>query len=662
MGSKITPSVQVPGSWSGSTKDVPDDAELTMAWYAKGEGDADWTELTDGIDTTDGSLTISDALVGKRIKVTASALDNTVEWVSSDSVTAAGEYNLLRVTTTPQINSDSIHLVSGDSVKATAQAKRADGSTTNGIDVTDQATVVWYAADDAKASAADWTLLPDMSGATATVSASAAGKYLKAVATSGSSTVELVSANPVIAAGSLEAAVQKLNDANKQIAVDYSAKGGNVNDALKAQLADLGFTDIDVKVSEGGVAFNAEDDKATVGISDAQDKTNGDVTFFFIDPNDYTGYNIDGLRSAEVVFELSRGDETEYYQPSKTVQVAWDEARVQQMLDDAAEQIAIGYASGDSAESVTSNLTLPYRAGSKSKFEVEWKSSDGDVIWPSGYGWDDYTGKVTRFSSDRTVTLTATVSFVSGGPSDVKGAHDFTVTVKGDPEKVAADKKALQEKVDAAFTYDNIKYSGTDAVANKDGLTADLQMPRTSTLNIDGKYYKVEYSASTDDITFNGYKGTVYQPLPGAEAAKTKITLTVTDKSNAEVTASKTLDFAMLRRTRASSMPSYLLWSRPRLATLLPSLTVRMPLLSPVTCTRSRRRISMPTVNSRGATTRRRPIRRPLVLFRWICLAMTRCPGRIGVCLSRATALLSPQRTSRSRSRSTTRRLSFPRA
>ena len=543
VGSKITPSVQVPGSWSGSTEDVPDDAELTMAWYAK--GDADWTELTDGIDTTDGSLTISDVLVGKRIKVTASALDNTVEWVSPDSVTAAGEYNLLRVTTTPQINSDSTHLVSGDSVKATAQAKRADGSTTNGIDVTDRATVAWYAADDAKAPAADWTLLPDMSGATATVSASAAGKYLKAVATSGSSTVELVSVNPVIAAGSLEAAVQKLNDANKQIAVDYSAKGGNVNDVLKAQLADLGFTDIDVKVSEGGVTFKAGDAKATVGISDAQDKTNGDVTFFFIDPNDYTGYNIDGLRSADVVFELSRDGKTEYYQPNKSVQVAWDEARVQQMLDDAAEQVAIGYAAGDSAESVTSNLTLPYRAGSKNKFEVSWKSSDGDVIWPSGYGWDDYTGKVTRVSSDRTVTLTATVSFVSGGPSDVEGSHDFAVTVKGDPEKVAADKKALQEKVDAAFTYDNIKYFDTKTVANKDGLTADLQMPRTSTLNIDGKYYKVEYSASTDDITFNGYKGTVYQPLPGTEAAKTKVTLTVTDKSNAEVTASKTLDFAI---------------------------------------------------------------------------------------------------------------------
>lgn len=544
-GTVLTPSVKIPGSSSWSDSDLPEDAKLTLTWYAKGADDADWVEVTDGIDAETGALTLGDSLVGKRVKLTACALDNTVEWVSSDSVTAAGEYNLLRVTTLPQINSGSTHLVSGDSVDATVWAKRADGSTTSGVKVTDQATVAWYTADDAKASANDWTLLSDMSGATATVSASAAGKYLKAVATSGDSTVELVSANPVIAADSLEAAVQKLTDANKQIAVGYSAKGGNVNDALKAQLADLGYTDIDVKVSQGGVTFKAEDAKASVGISDAQDKTNGDVTFFYIDPNDYSGYNIDGLRSANVVFELSRNGETVRFQPKKTVQVAWDEARVQQMLDDAAEQVVIGYAAGDSAESVTSNLTLPYRTGSKNKLQVEWKSSDDDVIKLSDSSWSDYTGKVTRASSDCVVTLTATVSFVSGGPSGVEGSHDYAVTVKSDPEKIEAEKKALQAKIDAAFTYDNIKYSGTDTVADKDGLTADLQMPRTSTLNVDGKYYKVEYSASTDDITFNGYKGTVYQPLPDAGAVATKITLTVTDKSNAEVTASKTLDFAI---------------------------------------------------------------------------------------------------------------------
>ena len=548
VGTVLTPRVKIPGSSSWSDSDLPEDAKLTLAWYAKGEDDSDWVEVTDGIDAETGALTLNDPLIGKRIKLTASALDNTVEWVSSDSVTAAGEYNLLRVTTTPQINSDTNHLVSGDSVKATVQAKRADGSATNGIDVTAQATVAWYAADDAKAPASDWTLLSDMSGATATISTSAAGKYLKAVATSGSSTVELVSANKVIKAGSLKAAVQKLDEKNVQLTADYSAKGANVNDLLKAQLEKLGFDNIDVKVSEGGVLFHSEDARAAVGISDAQDDTNGAVTFFYMNPDEYTGYSLDQLRNADVVFELSRaGEETEYYQPNKAVKVAWNEDKLQDLLDEAAEQLVVGYASGDTAESVTQNLTLPYKAGTNKKFSVEWKSSDTDALFVSGYGWSDYTGKVARASSDREVTLTARVTVPSNVSDGVKvtGEATHAVTVKGDPEKVAADKKALQEKVDEAFTYDNIKYSGTDTIADKDGLTADLQMPRTSTLNIDGKYYKVEYSASTDDITFNGYKGTVYQPMPGAEAAKTKITLTVTDKSNAEVTASRTLDFAI---------------------------------------------------------------------------------------------------------------------
>ena len=554
VGTVLTPRVKIPGSSNWSDSDLPEDAKLTLAWYAKGEGDADWLEVTDGIDAETGALTLGSALVGKRIKLTASALDNTVEWVSSDSVTAAGEYNLLRVTTLPQINDTSTHLVSGDSVKATVQAKRADGSATNGIDVTAQATVAWYAADDAKAPASDWTLLSDMSGATATISTSAAGKYLKAVATSGSSTVELVSANKVIKAGSLKAAVQKLDEKNVQLTADYSAKGANVNDLLKAQLEKLGFDNIDVKVSEGGVLFHSEDARAAVGISDAQDDTNGAVTFFYMNPDEYTGHSLDQLRNADVVFELSRaGEETEYYQPNKAVKVAWNEDKLQDLLDEAAEQLVVGYASGDTAESVTQNLTLPYKAGTNKKFSVEWKSSDTDALFVSGYGWSDYTGKVARASSDREVTLTARVTVPSNVSDGVKvtGEATHVVTVKGDPEKVAADKKALQEKVDAAFTYDNIKYSGTDTVAEKDGLTDDLQMPRPSTLGVDGKYYKVEYSASTDDVTFNGYKGTVFRPEAGKGAVSTKLTCTVTDKNNPEVTATKTLDFTVVPQDQA---------------------------------------------------------------------------------------------------------------
>ncbi|MDD6997553.1 MAG: InlB B-repeat-containing protein, partial [Collinsella sp.] len=419
-----------------------------------------------------------------------------------------------------------------------------NGSTTNGVKLSaDSADISWYAADASDAADDDWTKL-EVTGAKIQVPDAAGNKYLKAVAASGSSEVEVVSANKVIKAGSLEAAVQKLSDKNALISVAYSADGGNVNDALKAQLKQLGFDDIDVKTKTA--SFSSSYEGAEVGISSTYDKTNGDVTFFYLDPNASSGCSIDQLRRASVTFVLSRDGKSVEYKPTKTVEIAWNEGKLQDLLDNAAEQLSIGYATGDTAESVTQNLTLPYRAGANKKFSVEWTSSDTDALSVSGNGWDDYTGKVARKSSDREVTLTAKVSVLSN-VSDVKvtGGATHAVTVKGDPDKVASDKADLQAKVDAAFTYDNIKYYGTKTVADKDGLTADLQMPQPKNLGVDGKYYKVEYSASTDDITFNGYKGTVYQPLPGAEAAKTKVTLTVTDKSNAEVTASRTLDFAI---------------------------------------------------------------------------------------------------------------------
>lgn len=544
VGTTLTPKVRIPGSSSLSDSALPEDAKLTVTWYAKGADDANWTKVTDNLDASTGALTITDALVGKSLKLEASALDNTVTWTSRDTVLPAGKYNLLRVVSTPQLQSKSTNLVAGDSVSADVYAKRVDGSTTNGVKLSaDSADISWYAAGASDAADDDWTKL-EVTGAKIQVPDAAGNKYLKAVAASGSSKVEVVSANKVIKAGSLEAAVQKLSDKNALISVAYSADGGNVNDALKAQLKQLGFDDIDVKTKTASFSFSYEG--AEVGISSTYDKTNGDVTFFYLDPNASSGYSIDQLRRASVTFELSRDGKSVEYKPTKTVEIAWNEGKLQDLLDNAAEQLSIGYATGDTAESVTQNLTLPYRAGANKKFSVEWTSSDTDALSVSGDGWDDYTGKVARKSSDRKVTLTAKVS-VLPNVSDVKvtGGATHAVTVKGDPDKVASDKADLQAKVDAAFTYDNIKYYGTKTVADKDGLTADLQMPQPKNLGVDGKYYKVEYSASTDDITFNGYKGTVYQPLPGTEAAKTKITLTVTDKSNAEVTASKTLDFAI---------------------------------------------------------------------------------------------------------------------
>lgn len=535
VGRTVTPQAKVSSGYYN--QNVPDDAKLTYAWYAKGGEDADWQQVTGGV-SSDGELTIGASLAGKSLKVTAYSLDNTVEWVSGTTVAAAGEYDLLRVITTPQAISSTTHLVTGDAVTAEAQSKRADSNTINGVKVDDGVAFSWFAADTADG---QFTQLEGVEGANVTVPAAAAGKYLKVVATSGSSRVETVFVNKVIDRDSVDAVVQKLSDKNVKPAPVYG-NDTNLNSVLEAKIAELGFQGVTAKVDS--VQFVSTSDKATVGVSAADDDTNGDITFFDMDPNEYSGYNFDGLRTATVSFTLSKDGETAAYAPV-SVNIPWNEDRLQQRLDNVAEQLVIGYSNGDNANAVTGKVTLPYCAGSANKYEVAWESSS-DQVKISGYGWSDYAGAVTRTASDRQVTLTATVKLLpnAGGDStSVTGTHAFDITVKGDPDKVAAEKAALQKKVDAGFTYDNVKYSGGNSVADKDGLSDDLQMPTTRALGVDGKYYKIEYSASTDHVSFNGYKGTVYQPQPGESAAATNITLTVTDKSNPEITASKTLDY-----------------------------------------------------------------------------------------------------------------------
>lgn len=535
VGRTITPQAKVSSGYYN--QNAPDDAKLTYTWYAKGGEDGDWQQVTAGV-SSDGRLTIGASLVGKSLKVTACSLDNTVEWVSGTTVAPAGEYNLLRVITTPQAISSTTHLVTGDAVTAEAQSKRADSNTINGVKVDDGVAFSWFAADAADG---QYTQLEGVEGASITVPDAAAGKYLKVVATSGSSRVETVFANKVIDRDSVDAVVQKLSDKNVKPAPVYG-NDTNLNSVLEAKIAELGFQGVTVKVDS--VQFVSTSDKATVGVSAADDDTNGNITFFDMDPNEYSGYNFDGLRTATVSFTLSKDGETASYAPG-SVLIPWNEDMLQQRLGNVAQQLTIGYSNGDNADAVTGKVTLPYRAGSANKYEVTWESSS-DQVKISGYGWSDYTGAVTRTASDRQVTLTATVKLLSnagGDSTSVTGAHAFDITVKGDPDKVAAEKAALQKKVDAGFTYDNVKYSGGNSVADKDGLSDDLQMPTTRTLDVDGKYYKIEYSASTNHISFNGYKGTVYQPQPGESAAATSITLTITDKSNPEITASKTLDY-----------------------------------------------------------------------------------------------------------------------
>ena len=129
---------------------------------------------------------------------------------------------------------------------------------------------------------------------------------------------------------------------------------------LQAKLAEMGVDDVDVRVT--GVAFVNQNEQASLGISTANDATNGDITFFFIDPDVVTGFaNYAQWRQLRLTFELSRGGETATYTPGRSVNIPWDEARVGELLEEKAADLAIGFASGDASNAVTGNLIIGLR-------------------------------------------------------------------------------------------------------------------------------------------------------------------------------------------------------------------------------------------------------------------------------------------------------------
>ena len=538
-GNTITPTAMVEGAYYGDDP-APEDAALSFSWEVRGE-DGGWHDL-EGVsyDAATGVLGLNDALVGETLRVSASALDNTVT-SPSFTVLAAGTYDLLRVTTSPLISGSTTQLFTGDTVTATVQAKRLNGSTTTGDAVTDDVAVRWYAAGAADG---EFVAIGGANTAELSLTSDLAGKYLKAVATSGDSSVEITSAAPVIDGDSLEGIAAKLGDKDWRLELTYGVDE-NANDVLEEELRGMGVTDVDVRVAS--VEIRTPNDAAELGISAASDATNGDITYFFMDPDDLTGWG--GFSSYQQItptFTLSRGDESVTFTPGRSTAMPWDEARVRDMLaEDAAQALAIGFAQGDSADSVTQDITLPYKMTGKSWSEITWTSSVEDSIQVTGYGWGDYTGEVAQSSVDAEVTLTATVGIVSSGGPEVTVEVPFTVTVKADPEAVDQACSELQAKVDGAFSAESLTYIEDGSEVDASAVAGDLQLPRPGDIAVDGKYYSVAYAASNDAVQVSGYRGNVYQPLPGESSRSVQLTLTVTSKDNPEITASRTIEFVV---------------------------------------------------------------------------------------------------------------------
>lgn len=533
VGATLTaqPQYEKTSSWGSYETDLPSDAKLTCTWYAA--DDAAGTnahELTAEDGVTGATLKLSSSLEGKYVWASCSALMASAE-SEKTQVKAANAYDLHHIVLSPSSGA----LVTGDTVKAAVYASQLSGSN---VDVTgnDGVSLQWYVANTPSG---EWQPLDGCTSASLQVPESAAGKYLKVVATSGTASVESTFDQAVVGANTLAGAVARLQNENWRPSLTYGTDT-NVNDVLLAKLVDEGVDTTGLTVRVSSVSFSDTDANATVGISSA-DADNGAITYFSCDTEKVSSWNMSSLQTvSSITFTLTRGDETVTYTPNRTFQVPWDENAARAVLQKKADAITLGFAQGDSADSVTQAFTLPASLGGAS---ATWTASDSSVK-VTGESWDSTLAATpTRGSADTSVTLMATVSFTGYGMPDVTVTKDFPITVKADPEAVAAAQAELASKVEASFTYDKVTAFSTGDAIDPTAVTGDLQLPTTRRLGVDGKYYTVAYSSNDPLVGFNGYHATVVRPLGTARTVT--ITCTVADKSNPEITASKSLEFTL---------------------------------------------------------------------------------------------------------------------
>lgn len=326
-------------------------------------------------------------------------------------------------------------------------------------------------------------------------------------------------------------------DGNVTLTPEYG-RDSNVNAMLGAKL-----NDSSIAVSVAAV----EEVSGGAGVA-----ADGTITYYYVDPNTTPLMHCGSYR---VTFALSKAGATETLKVP--VIIGWDALRVRTAISNeiTAKLTAEGLcAAGETPAVVTQDLTLPKVIDGKKWALISWTSSDPSVIAVSDRSqqtadtlFDPYVGVVKTPAQDKTVTLTATVTFQFTGTQEqaITVSKVFTVTVKGQETTVRED---LQAKLDAGFAaYGGLRDAVTgQPLTERDGkyLAAnDIHFPTTHDFGVDGKYTPVTITSSDADTIVppdvdNAARVDVYRPLPGEAPKDVTVTVTLTD-SDSGVTVSR---------------------------------------------------------------------------------------------------------------------------
>lgn len=350
------------------------------------------------------------------------------------------------------------------------------------------------------------------------------------------------------------AADAKLAAAETAISGTYNCTWGTDKNALtmiNAKLAAAGITDVTVAVKAG--ASENYSSSNYVGVAD-------DGTLQYKWNENGSTPAASGTVRPTVVLTYNDG-KTDYHKESTEClfNLPLDETKAIAALNAVAARITVPE-TVEAAADLTSLPKYPLKAGvdaSKVNYNnstdlelwatAAWQSNPTNVISVTGVDYpifSPYKATVSIPESDTTVTLTLTLTY--SGREDLNVNHVYTVNVKGSKQTPKVD---YQKLLDDVFDAPRALYDpGTGNEIDKKAVKSDIHFPTTRNLNsvcdatygkeFDGKYTPIVITSNDQnvikDLDTNAARAMVYRPLPGAEDAKVKLTVTIYDRPSGE--------------------------------------------------------------------------------------------------------------------------------
>ena len=334
-------------------------------------------------------------------------------------------------------------------------------------------------------------------------------------------------------------------------------KDKNIAAMLKADLSAKGYDDLSIEIKSITEIYDG------AGVA-----PNGDVTYFYTDPNASRAL---WFGQYKVTFTLSKGSDNLDVK-DLTVNLYWDKSKVEkvirgEILSGVTERSIL--AENNDRDNVVSNLVLPKVVDDKKWTQIEWTSSDPSTLFVSNENqgtadtlFNPYVGRVIRGEKDKEVTLTAKFIFqrTATGEPEIVLYKTFTFTIGAlTGAEVDAIRAELFKKLDTGFHAVGLRdYVTGENLTEADGIYStinDIQLPTTRDFGVDGKYFPVTVTSSDSDTIVapdvaNAARVTVYRPPVDASAKTVTLTVSMTDSARG-ISASKKFAIEVLPLVQA---------------------------------------------------------------------------------------------------------------